>query len=809
METVWLDLRYGARMLARNPGFTIVAVLTLALGIGPTTAVYSAVHAVLLQPLPFKDEHQLVRLFDVRQRDNGEVSWISHSQRNFFAVRDQAQSFESVTAQVYQEVALDWGGGPERIVCIGVSQSWLDTLGIQPLLGREFNSEEEKTGSDSRVVLVSHRLWQQRFGLDSNALGKTLLLDNQRYTIVGVLPRGFRYPYDADLWRPWTFDPHNGRQHLLNTQARLKADATRAQAQAELDTLSERLAREFPETNLGYHIRLRPTRDDLVGNNDKTILVLFAGVSFLLLIACVNVANLLLVRAQRRQKEFALRTALGASPWRQAQQLLTENLLLSMTGGTLGVLFASWSRDFLLQLIPSRLGSVLETVEINLAVLGFALLLSAGLSVLVSLLPVLQGMPLDLQGALRDRSGSHSTKSRSMNVLVVGEIALALVLLTGATLMGHNLYRLQRRDLGFSSENLLTLVVALPESSYALPQPRIQFIQQARERIEALPGVEAAGVVNIFPLTDGNRLAPFIREGELEELERSHLVNHRVTTPGYLEAMKVPLLRGRLITEQDTASEPAVVVISRSLARRYWPEDDPIGKRVRMVASGAESPWMTVIGVVGDVVEPRTGDGVQETWYLPYAQSLETSTAWSVLQPNVVIRTHIEATTLAESVKKALWAVDRAVPVYGVRTVEDFYAETLSPKWVSATLILFFSGFGLVLATLGIYGVMSYRVAQRTHEFGVRMALGASPRDILKLVMKQGTWLVLGGLSLGLGGASICSRFLATVVSEVAVIEPVTYLGVALLLAGVALAACYIPARRATRVEPLVALRYE
>jgi putative ABC transport system permease protein len=493
------------------------------------------------------------------------------------------------------------------------------------------------------------------------------------------MPEGFSYPYGAELWRPWTFDRDNGRQHFLNAQARLKPGVTRAQAQAELDTISQRLAQEFPETNSDHRILLRPTRESLLGNNDRVILLVLVAVGFVLLIACANVANLLLARSVSRQKEFAIRAALGASRVRQLRQLLTENILLSLLGGTLGVLFALWASDFLLTLIPPRMSSLTEKVPIDTAVLGFTLLVSVIIGAAVGLVPAFRTSRLDLQSALKEGGRASGLASRHglLRGLVVAEIALALVLLTGAALMAQNFYRLQKIDLGFSPENLLSMQIALPEDPYAEPLPRINLVQQALERIQALPGVVSAGVVNIFPLTDGNQLAGIILEGQPEDPEQSIVVNHRLISPGYFAMMKIPLLRGQVFTDQDSGDSQPVVVISQSMARRFWPGQDPIGKRARLAGQGEPSPWLTVVGVVGDVVQPRIGDEAQETWYLPYAQSRETSTVWTVLQFYLGVRTAGETTGVVESVRRAIGQVDATLPVYNVLSLGDVRSNFL------------------------------------------------------------------------------------------------------------------------------------
>jgi putative ABC transport system permease protein len=810
MSNLWQDLRYGARMLARNPGFTAVAVLTLALGIGANTAIFSLVNTVLLQPLPFKEGERLVRLYDVRE-DAGQVSRVSHSQLNFYAVRERARSFESVAAQVYQTLALTVDEGPERVISIAVSDGWLHTLGVQPTVGRGFTPEEEQAGADSRAVLLSHGLWQRRFGGEDAVVGSTIVLDDVAHTVVGVMPRGFNYPYHTDLWRLWTFDPTDGRGHFLNAQARLKPGVTLDQARAELASLSRQLEKEYPETNQGYLIWPRPTRESLVGDEPNAILILFAAVGFVLLIAGANVASLLLARSVARHKEFAIRAALGASRGRQLRQLLTENILLALLGGGLGVLFTLWVRDFLLVLVPNRLDALIDRIEINTVVLVFAVLLSVAIGAAVALVPAFRSTRLDLHNALKDagRTGPLGSGRRVLDALVVAEVALALVLLVGAGLMAQNLYRLQQDDLGFDPHNLIAMQIALPEDPFAQATPRIHLVEQMVQRVRALPDVEGVGITNIFPLTDGGQLTAFIREGDPEDPEHTRIINHYVVSPGYFEMMGIPLLRGRVFTRQDDAGSLPVVILSRNLAQRHWPDQDPIGQRVRRATGDPDAPWLTVVGVVGEVVRPERYAEVSESWYIPHAQSLETSTVWTVLQPNLAVRTATDPGQALSSIRKAIWEVDTRLPVYDVRTAEAFYAETLSPKRVSTVFALAFSGFGLLMAVLGLYGVVSFVVAQRTREIGIRMALGARPGDILLLVARRSALLVLLGTGLGLAGALALTRLMASLLTEISPTDPLTLAGVTVLLGAVALLAGYLPARRATRVDPMVALRYE
>jgi putative ABC transport system permease protein len=780
------------------------------LSIGTNTAIFSVVNTTLLAALPFNHHERLVRLYDVRQRENGQTSQVSLSPRNFCEVREQAQSFDSVVAQFVLNVNLTGADGPERIVGIGVSDDWLQTLGVNPLLGRGFNPDEERAGSSARVAVISYGFWQRRLGGDSNVSGNSIVLNNEQYTVVGVLPRGFSYPYRSEVWLPYTFDRTNGRQHPLNVQARLKAGVTIEQAQVELTSIAQQLAEQFPDTNMGYQFNVTPLRKVLVEDYDRFVLLLLVATGFVLLIACANVASLLLARSVGRRKEFAVRAALGATRRRQLQQLLVENGLLAMFGGGLGVALTFGVREFLVTLIPPEITYVVQEVELNATVLLFTLFVSLVMGVGIALVPALRTSRHNLNSLLNDcgRGGTSATSHRLLNGLVVAEVAIALVLVTGAGLMIQNLYNLNRANLGFATDHLLTMKLAFNEASYGQPEQRRNLVKQAVERVRAVPGVSNAAVTNLIPLAGGNLSASFVLEGKTIAPNEQLVVSHRIVSPTYFDTMRIPVLRGRGFTDQDTINAQMVVAISQRTADRYWPNEDPIYQRVRVV-SGSSSQWLTVVAIVGDIDDPKLSGEIKEMWYVPYAQNLANDRTWATMTFGLVARTAVEPAGVTQSVKEAVWQLDSKLPVFDVATAEKLLDGRLAQQRTSTVLLFGFAGFGFLLAALGTYGVIAYTVSQRRREIGIRLAFGAQTGDILQFVLRQGVKLTLIGIAIGLTGALLLTRLMASVLSEVSATDPLTFLVAATLLAAIALLASYLPAKRATKVDPISALRYE
>lgn len=811
MLTILKDLQYAARLLRKSPGYSAAVLLTLTVGIGATTAIFSVANATLFHPLPFSNADRLVRLYDVRHREDGQVSQVSFSARNFHQVKEQAEVFDSVAAQILVNMNLFTNGTPERTIGIGVSDNWLTTLGIQPAMGRGFSGEEEREGSDSRVALVSFGFWERRFGSSPDIVGRSITLDNRLFTIIGVMPQGFDYPYHSEIWIPFSFDRDNGRAHPLNVQARLRNGVSPEQATAALGVIAERLAGQFPETNAGYSIAAVPLRNVLIEGRDKLILFLVAAVAFLLLIACANLTNLLLARSIGRQKEFAIRAALGASRFRQFRQFLTENILFALLGGAAGVLFTLWARDYLMTLIPPEMTYLMSEIPLDLSVLGFALLISLLIGVSLAVVPAVGMSRCDLQKLLKEggRSSARGGNHRMLSMIVVGEIAVALVLLAGASLMGQNLYRLDRANLGFTRENLLTMKIALTEPQYADPQRRSATVQQIIANLQAVPGTDGVGAANLIPLTNGNVTATFLQEGMPVNQREQLVVSHRIVNPEYFAALGIPLLRGRAFTIQDDLDSQPVVIINQRMASRFFSEQDPVGKRVRQLRAGTQPPWLTIIGVVGDVEEPASSREIKETWYVPFGQDSTADRTWATSSVQIAVRSRIEPAAILPLLKEAIWRANKNVPVFDVATADDLYSKAISQTRFSTTLTTCFSVVGLLLAILGTYGLFSYRVDQRTHEIGVRMALGATTASIVTLCLKQGLQLVSLGVVIGMAVTVFLTRLIATALPELGTASPTLFAGVAAVLTLAALLACYFPARRAAKVDPMVALRYE
>ncbi len=800
METLWQDLKYAARMLAAKRGFTLVVVLTLALGIGANTAIFSVVNAVLMRPLPFRDGDQMVRIYSTR--DNS-PPYISLRPRTFLAIQEQGKFFESAVAQRFTNWTLRTPEGPERIVGIAVSEDWLRTLGVEPVLGRGFTSDEAAEGQASGVVVISHGFWERRFGADPQTLGQTVTMNDETYTIVGVMPPGFQYPYDSEVWTPMDLRANAGAVWGLNVQARLKPGISVEAALAELETLSPHLAQEIPQELQGMELTVRPTRQVLLGDNSNLVLALAAAVGFVLLIACANVGNLLLARSVARQKELAIRTTLGASRFRQVRQLMTESVLLGLVGGIAGLGIAAWSTEFLTVLIPGRMTQVLGEIPIDGSVLGFTLVASVFTGFLFGLVPALRASRPNLQELIKEggRSSGGAASHRLLGALVVSEVALALVLLAGAGLMIRNFERLQALDLGYATD-VVTLTVPLESSlGYNEASSRIQFVRQVEQEMEALPGVQEAGVTCIFPSSRGNFLAAIEIDGRPVDPNQSLIINHRLVSSGFLPTLGVPLLQGRHFTEADREGSQPVAIISEALAKKYFPGDDPIGKRLRSQRSDADTPWLNVVGVVGDVKEFYD---VTETWYLPYAQNADRRFANQLV---FTVRSAVPG--IADGLRRAVWAVDPALPVFGTATVEEMYADSLTEQKFGTFMWAFFAAFGLLMAAMGIYGVMSYAVNERTREIGIGIALGAEPGQVLRSILRRGAQLALGGVGIGLVAAMALTRYLRSMLTEVGSTDPVVFASVSLLLVLVALAACYVPAHRATKVDPIEALRSE
>ncbi|HEX8186531.1 MAG TPA: ABC transporter permease [Blastocatellia bacterium] len=811
METLFQDLRYGARTLLKNPAFTAIAVLALALGIGANSAIFSVVNAVLLKPLPFAEADRLVLI------------WHSYpslklqapvSARGFLDYKEQSDVFEEAAVAAGWNVNLTETGEPERIQGRAVSAGFFPTLKVETARGRLFTPEDDQPGHD-RVVILTDGLWKRRFGSDPDITSKTLSLNGNTYNVIGVLPSDFRpdsLGMDVEIYAPVGLTPQQmdnnqrGNEWLLMI-GRLKPGVAMTEAQAQMTTIANRIMQENPsQYPADWGVTVQSLNERVVGDIRLQLLVLLGAVGFVLLIACANVANLLLARAASRQKEIAIRTALGASRRRLIRQLLTESLLLSIAGGGLGLLLALWGVDTLVTINRTNIPRAAE-IGIDPRVVGFTLLISLLTGILFGLVPALQASRIGLNETLKEggRSSTGSARQRRARAyLVVTEIALALVLLVGAGLMIKSFIRLLDVDPGFRTQNILTMQVALPGTKYREAHQVRAFFQQALEQIKATPGVVSASATSNLPLSGSVSSGSFQIEGRppLAPGEASPHSDRRSVTNDYFETMGIPLMRGRYFTEQDSADAKPVVIIDETMARVYWPDEDPIGKRLSYSSVNGNPAWAEVVGLVGAIKHIALDGVVRGQMYIPHNQR-STSAMY------LAIRTSGNPTSMAGAVKSAIQRIDKDQPVYNVRTMEEYLASSVANRQFTMLLFGIFGAVALVLAAVGLYGVMSYSVTQRTHEIGIRMALGANRSSLLKLIVGQGMLLALTGVGIGLGAAFALTRLMASLLYGVSATDPVTFIIISLILIGVALAASYVPARRAMKVDPMVALRYE
>jgi putative ABC transport system permease protein len=803
MQTLWQDLRHGARMLLKNPGFTVIAVFTLALGIGANVAIFSVVNAVLIQPLPFAEPDRLVWVWgNIRNGGNR----ASVSPLDYLDYRAQNTTFEQF-ATTYSGLApfnLTGVGDPERLEGAVASGNFFQAMGVGAAMGRAFLPENEKTGQD-QVVVLSQGLWRQRFGGDPSIVGKSLTLDGRKFEVIGVMPPEFDFPQGARLWTPMNFETAEGmrqrKAHFLRPVGRLKTGVTLAQAQADMDAVARRLEAQYPESNTGWNLRMVPLRDQLVGNIRPTLQVLFGAVGFVLLIACANVANLSLVRAATRRKEVAVRMALGAGRWRIARQMLTESLLLALAGGALGVFLATWGVELIVAFSGNNIPPSAR-IGIDRVALGFTLGVSLLTGLLFGLAPALQAVRPRLSETLKvgGKGASQSApRNRTRSLLIVFETAVAVVLLIGAGLLIRSYIRLQNVNPGFDAANVLTMRINLPRDKYNSSEKAGSFWGRLQESLASLPGVEAVGMITELPLSGQLNDTPFSVEGRppVEPNQRFGSDFRRINQD-YLRSMRIPLRRGRGFTAQEVRQNATVVLVSETLASAVFPNEDPLGKRLLLGITG-QTPF-EIIGVVGDIRHRALEAAPAATMYLPMLSTGGT---------NLTIRAAGDPMSLTTAARREVMAIDPDQPIAAVRTMEQALSESVSAPRYRTTLLGLFAAVALLLAAIGIYGVIAYTTAQRTHELGVRMALGAQSKDVLRLVIGQGIKLALAGVLLGLGGALALTRFVNTLLFGVNATDPLTFAGVALLLTLVALLACWIPARRATRVDPLVALHYE
>jgi putative ABC transport system permease protein len=803
MDSLIKDIRYGMRSLLKRPGFTVVALVALALGIGANTAIFSLVNAVVLRPLPFPDPDRLVWVWgNIRTGGNR----ASVSPLDFLDYRSKNNTFEHFAASMTGPVPVNitGGGDPERLTASAVTGDYFEAFDIAPALGRGFSLENEKTGQD-RVTVLSHALWQKRFGGDPDILNKTIILDGKSFQVIGVMGRDVSLPQPAELWVPLSFDSDPNmkqrRAHFLRPIGRLKAGVSLTQAQADTDLIAAQLEEQFPESNTAWNLRLVPLQEQLVGSTRTYVFVLFGAVGLVLLIACANVANLLLVRAAARQKEIALRSALGASRLRVMRQMITESLLLAIVGGALGAFLARLGVDLLVSLSPESIPRTV-IVRVDATVLLFTFAISLVTGVLFGLAPALRTLHVNLIDSLKEgvRGADEGVlRNRTRSLLIVFESALAVVLLIGAGLLVRSLIALQGVNPGFDANNVLTLRLDLARNKYDTQEKKTNFMTELQTRIGNLPGVESIGLITELPLSGQLNDLPFTVEGRPPVTpDQAFDADFRRVNENYFSALRIPLLRGRGFTNQEVRKGDKVVVVSQQLVGTVFPNEDPIGKRLIM-AMGDDTRW-EIVGVVGDIRERTLAAPPFMAMYFPTIATGST---------NVVIRTKTDPLSLAAGVRKEIHSIDPDQPIAVIRPMISWIGESVSTQRYRTTLLALFAALAMVLAATGIYGVMSYIVAQRTHEIGVRMALGARRGDVLKLVVRQGMILALAGVALGLIGAFALTRVMATLLFQVTVRDPITFGVVAALLIAVAFLACFVPALRATKVDPLVALRYE
>ena len=801
IEDLWQDSRFSLRSLLKRPGFTAIALLALALGIGANTAIFSLVNAVILQPLPYRDPDRLISVYGTRNRSTqGSVG-----PTDFLDYRSQNKTFEQFAASgsMMLPMNLTGSGEPERLNASIITGNYFDTFGVRPALGRGFSLENEKTGQD-HVTVLSHAFWQTRFGGDPNIVNKTINLDGKAYEVLGVMPAEVVLPQPAQLWVPINFDAdpemkmRNAR--FLRGIGRLKEGVTLDQAQTDTDLIAAQLEQQYPDSNTGWSLRLIPLREILVGGSRTMLFILFGAVGFVLLIACANVANLLLVRAAARQKEIAMRTALGASRLRIIRQMITESLLLAIFGGALGALLAVAGVKLLVSLGEDNIPRT-ANVKIDATVLAFTLLISLATGLLFGLAPAIRTMKENLVDALKDgiRGGSEATvKNRTRSLLVVFESAIAVMLLIAAGLLIRSLVALQNVDPGFDPNNVLTLRVDLARQKYNTPEKASNFFEQLETRVAGLPGVEAVGLITDLPLSGEARDMPYRVEGRPARSDIA-FVDFRRVNKNYFSAMRIPLRRGRNFTEQEVRQSDKAIVVSQAFVDSVFPNEEALGKRL-IIWSGIRNEPYEIIGIVGDTRYQSLQGEPSATMYVPTRE---------LLFVNLVIRTQGDPLSLVGGVRKEVNALDPDQPIAAIRPMTEWVAMSAAGARYRTTLLGLFALLAMFLAATGIYGVMSYSVAQRTQEIGVRMALGAPTLDVLKLVVRQGMILALIGIVIGLAAALALTRVMSSLLFGVTERDPITFVVVAALLIVVAFIACFVPARRATKVDPLVALRYE
>jgi putative ABC transport system permease protein len=824
MGKLWQDVRFGARMLVKSPGFALVTILALALGIGANTAIFSVVNGILLRPLPYKTAARLVFLSEWSQQ----VPNMSVSYPNFQDWHSQNHTFDEMAAFRSNGYVLTGAGEPERLTVREVSQSFFPVLGVEPASGRNFTADEDRAGGNKTVVL-SHGLWQRRFGGNASIIGQQLTLNNESYTVVGILPQTFEWQSAVDIYVPLGLradrmqdrDSHPG----IYVVGLLKPNVTVEQARADMTEITERLAKDYPKTNTGNGYTLNTLQYTATQNIRSSLFVLMAAVAFVLLIACANVANLLLARAASRSKEIAIRTALGAGRARIIRQLLTESLLLSVTGGALGLLFAMWGVDALLASVSDNVPNLLmANVRLDARVLVFTLAASVVTGLLFGLAPAIQVSKSNLNETLKEggRSGSEGgARQRVRSFLVVAEVAISLLLLVGAGLLIKSFMNLRQSDLGFDPDNVLTMRIAIPETRYKENGQIENFYRSLLQRVQGLPGVESAGVTIGLPMNGGIESGVTFEGHEVTNIKDVTVAVNLAVSPDYFRTMDIKLVEGRYFTDQDREGQPRVAIIDEMMATRFSPDASAIGKRIRLggAAPGANGPppWMEIVGVVKHVRHYGPSETARVEIYRPFFQlPIPVDSPLAGGQPitfprgvSLAVRSSSDPTALTNSIRNAVHEIDPDQPLSAIQTMNEIVAATISPQKFASWMLGLFASTALLLAALGIYGVMAYSVTQRTHEIGIRMALGANRKDVLRMIVGHGMKLTLIGVAVGIVGAYAAARAMSDMLFGVKVADPLTYASVAVVLSAVALLSCLIPARRATKVDPMIALRYE
>ncbi|HZS06017.1 MAG TPA: ABC transporter permease [Blastocatellia bacterium] len=813
-DDMFQDLRFGARMMSRDKGFAAVVVITLALGVGASTAIFSVVRSVLLRPLPYAQPDRLLQFrFYYLPPVNHEQTWVAI--RDVVDWREQSRSFERIGVYGYAVLNFSEDGLPEAVYGLRVSADLLPALGVPPAMGRYFSPEEDQPGRN-HVIILSDDLWRRRFGADPGIVGKTVRANQENYTVVGVMPAGFNFPLrmattvrlpsqQMGYWYPLGLDARRSSRAEAGygAIARLKPGATFAQAQAEMEQIAARLAGQYPQTNAGRELRMVPLKDQFVGDVRLTLIILLGAVALVVLIACANIASLLLVRADGRRREMAIRQSLGAGRLRLVRQALTESMLLALSGGAVGVLLARWALPTLLRLSPQAIPRLAET-RVDGSVLGFTLAVSILAGLIFGLAPAWAAAKGGLNEVLKQSPGTSSGKrGAGGRALIVVEVALTLILTLGAGLLLNSFIRLMNVDLGFRADQVLAAIILPPNSRYPNVKAKVEFYRRVIERVKGLPGVESVAASDTLPYSGQNGTDQVRIEGRppADGIDPNLYCEGSTVTNDFRQTMGIPLVRGRFFNEHDTADAPPVIVISEAAAERYWPGEDPIGKRMAFSADGYRV-WRQVVGIVKSTHNLGLDQPQFPHFYLPVEQ-------WPLPANFLLVRSALPSQNLAGAVRQAVAAVDREQPVFLAAPLESWVADSVAGRRFGLLLLGLFGALALALASVGIYGVVSYAATRRTREIGIRMALGAQSGDVLRLVIRQGMRPVLLGVAVGLPGAVALTRLLRSLLFGVSATDPLTFILVATLLGGVALLACWLPARRAAKVSPLVALRHE